>query len=836
MIIDLAMSAGRLVRQIRNQFAAGGLLVCEEFGGLLAGLVFDHVEFETPTLSRVSSKKIPIRLANGSEKNIHGHRIRIAVDTHVVFASRDALIEGGVSGASQVTRLDLTMTFDLQGALDTDADGVVTARTEFTFVRVDPQPPDPTLRDVVNARLVAMAEGLSGPVDVADLEATLDRAVSVRNFGIALDSAGTRVVTRLEVETTSSDPVHSWESFYESPPDRRDGRDFALFLDQQLLVLLAEERFAEGLREQDNLLKVIEGPVGVWRSVPPGLSLYAYVHAVDACPVTNADIGMELFAKNTLALEQGSNGMDLTTVTSLRWNPIDSDVVACALSLGGPFGALAGGLGLGLGGAIEGAVIGMALMTTIGGIFADFMTPPDQEPDEGCEVTAADEDHVVTTCRHPLDLGEPLSLRLVPETLAGFSTGLVIRGKIEIGGTPNLVITATPLEWSQDLNCNTKSVVVSLTGGATFVDSSLARLATCEPEVVGDPLGFFSATWVEFGVFAIQLNEDVADQYYSLATRYPCKIIVRTNLGARGLDFGTLDRPLGPQDFGDITHELAKHCFKAHSDFWHSHVNFDWIVDPPWDAAVVEHVWDIVAAGLEPGDSVRVMHGAADVVAQARANERGAVRIRAVVSPSKATLSVGRVSSQGDGSVDQPFDPKRHVLGVTQTLLVARAHLRLAGRGIELASIRGSGRSQLVAVTDVGLEVWEPGGSQVLALRTRLRDVGLHGMVVRGSSVITYGKHGVRRFEPLEDRRLLAVQHASQADRPIMDALANEQPDVARRLAGTPSGRIEHATSDWFAETVRLGPWLARLGADRQRVVLYSVGRRTRVRIPFARR
>jgi hypothetical protein len=850
MNIDVVLKPDVVLEQVRRKLTE--IPFC--YGGeILQGLMLDHVEVGKPELLPRAAADVHVRLEDGSERLVPGgHHLRLQVNLTVFVVNKSDVKKAGVHSSKELIPLHLEIVYEVFAEPIVNHDGEVRgAQLRFTFVSKSATLPDAKLDAILDKGLRSGIPPVPLAFDALANALEVDR-VRIQNVGLAVSANLHRIALRVEIEKPSTHTVTDWKNFFSSPPDLLNGRDFGVRVDRRLVQDAAEHRFDAELAKHISELRPIERASSTWNPSAPGLTLFAFVAVINKCP-TGVEIGVHVMAKVTLTIRQASGVPQLELLSNITWNAVDSDLLLCGLSTGGLIGAAIGTMVGGLIGLVIGGAIGTVVAAVAAGIVADLRTPDvGDQPD--CDTVAADDDHIVKRCRRPFVLEEPLIGTIAPDELAADEDGLILRGSITSPPhrKPDLVVGITPLGWSTEGNCNTHTVEHERLGSFRFLDGTFTHpTRICGAEIDGDHLGFFHAEHASlFGGLdpsgiVITLHDKHAAEYF--AAPYDCKLYVWSTLGARYLNLGKLPPEPPPPDPDELRKAILESCLRGYSGFWHEKLSLDWLVDPPIDGRVL-HRWDFAVTGLFPGNALSVLNEAKTSIALAPANANGAARLSIVVPPS-GRLAIRRVAAAGSPAVTE-FTPSRHRLSITQTLLVERRRLALAGRCLDLASFRGVGRRQLVAITESGLQVWDQDVLRGLVLRTQLRDPGLRGGIPMRGGVLLYGKSGLHHFAALEDGRLaaaapvhrveieqlevgsggLVARHGEQQVSlpPELVALAKTRGNDPRLRIGVDATRASSQT--WLDDTVPVGPWLAHLEGDRRTITVYRAEKSVPVR------
>ncbi len=765
MNIDIAVVAETATAAIRNRLNAIPICIAQEIDGIFAGLVFDHVEFEPPVITRVS-EKVSIQYADGYWADVDGHHVRLYIPMKIYLVTRQELRTAGIAGAQSPIVLSLNLWYDLVGQLQWDNDEVIGAGIRTKYLGKSTELPDASLDAQVEATLKDAETFI--PIDLGPLASALKKQqIHIYNIGVATPPDEGSIAIRIEVESRGFDPLADWSAFFTWPPDILGNRQWAILIDAGLLTSMAEAQFGAGLAKSSQL-EVLEAPSALWLGFmgAPGMEITAYVDAVEACP-NGLDIGVELTMLNLISLVSGPEKKQLQFSVTVSWNLIDSDVLLCGITMGtfsATLGAVLGGAAGPIGAAV-GAVIGMVISIVGFAAGADIYEPEtDSFQQQGCEEVYSDDDHVVLKCMQPFDLGSnELTGLLNPDELLGHPNGLLLRGSATVPALKKkLIVHVTPMGWDSHLNCGTRNVETTHTGSVGLTAFGAGNLEVCHLEIVDDKLaingqpGYFMIETIHRDLRnrILRINTNNALQEAYSADPYPCHIMVRTSHGARFLDLGVQPPPPPPPpDPHKWKFEILRECLEATEKFSQGiRLNPKWRIDPPPDKEIVQH-WEVVAVGLEPGDTLELLDSADHVLASVPVWAGGVARAQAVVTLQQGQLSIVRKISAGSASRTK-FNPDLHRLAITQRLLVLERRVALSGIAREMVLFQGAGLRQLAVLTDTGVHVWAPRSLGTIGATLHLLDDEISYICGLEGGVAVFGSDSLRYLEARNDGQL----------------------------------------------------------------------------------
>jgi hypothetical protein len=772
MNIDFSVAANVATAAIRNRITAIPICVAQDFSGLFKGIVVDHVEFDLPQITSVSSE-VPILLADGNMADVAGHRVRLYIPMRIYLATEQQLWDGGKAGPQNPIVIDLDIWFDMIGELQMDNGNVIGAGIRIVYVRKNPEFPDPSLDAQVEALLTGAGQFI--PLDVEPIENVLKKHIPIRNVGVATPVGEGSIVIRIEVESMGSDPVSDWQNFFSSPPRFLDTRQWAVLIDGNLLTTMAEAKFGEGLAKSSQI-EVLEEPSALWLGFTgaPFMKMKAYVDVIEAC-TNGLDIAADLTTYIMMQLVTAPEGKQIHLDFVASWDLIDSDVLLCGITMGiagATLGAVLGGAGGPIGAAI-GAIIGMVLtIANVVAIASTYEPDPSAFQQKDCETVESDEDHVLLKCLWPLNLGSSeLIGRLDPDELLGHPNGLLLRGSSQVETLQKkLIVSLTPLGWEFRGHCGSFSTERIHTGGVGLSGFpwQAGNLEVCHSEIVDDRLavngqpGYFMIERIygDKGSIFLKINtNDALQDAYTAYPPYPCHIMVRTSHGARFLDLGVQPSPppqlpTDPQLLHELKLKMLNNCFDAIDKFWNAgRYNPKWTIDPPPDKESAQH-WEVTVVGLEPGDALELLDSGGHVLASVPARTGGVARAQAVVTLPEGQLSIARKTS-AETATPINLDPNVHRLAITQRLLVLECRVTLSSIAREIVSFRGVGRYQLAVLTESGIHVWDPSSiGTIRATSHLLLDDDISHICGLDRGIVALGASGMLYLEARDDGRL----------------------------------------------------------------------------------
>src|SRR5690606_28344737 len=155
-------------------------------------------------------------------------------------ATEAAIRAGGLDGPTPVQTLGVVATFRLLG------DAAQGAGMQLTFISHTAVTPladaqaQQTIMFMLGALFVVQNRFIALPLDA--LAGLLGAIPPVRCVAVATDTAGTRIVVRIEIDAPGGLSNISWEAFLTNPPDHLGEDAWAMVLSPRLLESGVEAR------------------------------------------------------------------------------------------------------------------------------------------------------------------------------------------------------------------------------------------------------------------------------------------------------------------------------------------------------------------------------------------------------------------------------------------------------------------------------------------------------------------------------------------------------------------------------------------------------------------
>lgn len=596
-------------------------------------------------------------------------------------------------------------------------------------------------------------------VDLGPLTAVLKRPIAAINAGIACDPAGSFVALRTDFDVYAS-PVALGEQFFEAgPTNLLAGKDWAMFLDANLLTQDAKAMAKDALQSSADV-KLDSGPDVSWDPGGPAIDISASVELVDACPffVDNIDMDADVSIRTSFSVSTPNTLRMHFHITTEPSNL--SEEVACALTgallwpfigplflkdeeagkgLGVYIGGLAGGpaaIFIGIIAAIESASMSKDISKSLGSTCK-------KQDDENYECN--DVQHLV------MRLSPPFQSRLELDQAYGIPEGFVLVGLVRdlpdrVSGSVG--VTTSRLEWTVSGTCSGGFAIASQ---AQIKVTGTADSPLCKAYVLSDPANEFALA-TEDGMVTIRPRF----QPSFVSAPYPCRVRVVTTAGVRTI---TLPPPAAITDAERQHLESLRHNFERVCQLWKDTFtkieNVRWKVPGPVEVQAVQF-WQIVLKGMRPDDTIRVEGLKGETIMTARPSRAGVIHLSMMFPGDRAPseLSLVLVGQRHES------DQARRMSG-QQVQFEHRASLPVHG---SLRTMRFEGNDhnrRLIVVNDDQEMSWDvsvPIAPVLLSSITRMNRVDRDAIIVHtGKRVGTVPTSNLlRALESLRgDERLL---------------------------------------------------------------------------------
>lgn len=806
MRIEFQLSADKLRTLLLQRLRAKKICFTGEIPFGDDSLVLDHVEIpDTGTFSREEGHDVVIHVPGG-QQTIDGTKVRFSQPVILHVVKLRTLGDGPSPSDLPPVVTGITLFLDLTMAV---TDGVPRLRAKLA--EVDARFLGVFTKDIVPTLESKLAFEVQSDLDLSAVADLLGTAVTATNAGMVIAPDLTRVSMRIEVNGTT-DEVAAWESFFDDAlPDHLAGRDWSILIDGALIVPVVERRIGEGVAGAPGF-RLQSGPSGAWSWADgPAVDIRFGGEAVDACTCLfwESDVDVDVRVRVSLSVPVSDTlRMDAT----ISFSPSAAEVGCCVLTStlfwpvvgavvladeGGDWGKFLGGLA------------GGPLVVFIGALLAASDHPlPDATP-----VSCTKISDTQVRCEQRFALSAGLG-RLTLDTIGGLPEGLLLAGTIYTGvplETPQISTKVGGFTWHLGGSCGSGFGAVC-DAGIEIRRASACDVAVCEVRVLDDLLGVYEASFGEPQgepgpvVAVVAIRPKPTDAF--LADPYPCRVLIQTTGGARII---TIPDPQPITIEQQHALELAAiqrkaDCKRLVDPFWAAtgRLKPEWIPDPPPES-VSEHLWQVLAMGMHPGDQLVATDHADHALATATAGARGAAQVSVLTAPltgGAGELGLTRVPQRGARLA--PDDRRR--LMIKQVLLVRRATFPSAGQATSIGAGHLRGVPVVFAVDGDGLRVYDVGRLPAPYLAQSLRARGLRGALLWRDGLVLWGEAGLAVLAAGQSRVGLGNLHAVG---PVRDLVR-----IGDHLAVLTDDGVSVLDEDLGRTTVipAIGTWLATAG------------------------
>jgi hypothetical protein len=600
-------------------------------------------------------------------------------------------------------------------------------------------------------------------IDLSAFERILGAGFEVSNAGIAMDSDANLVSFRFEIGPPTVNSLPSWQAFYNGQiPNRLGGHEWACFIDGALMVPVVVTPLADTLAKGGGDFALDSGPSGSWSGGAVVVKFSG--RKIDACTCAWGKISIHVDVTVTASFSVPSGKTNLLVVDlTTDYDPSDLDIMCCLITeavagsvIGGA--ALAGAIGQW--GGVLGAVAGVVhAIAGLGGGGSG-----DDSPSQTDKVS--DTHYRIKKFVH-LNLAGLGSLVLTEA--AGLPDGLLLRGSanvVERFYRP-LVSIDSGFEWRAE-SCNS-DILRPEASVTLFPDTPPwppVPLALCGVEVLDDPASQIARRAGVPHQYSVTTTEAGQSVYVKVvappvAPNYPCKLLIRSNLGARWFQFAPAEQ-LTEQETNRLGLQKINACTLLVDPFWRLAPRLALILslpDPPPDLEVGT-IWQTLAKGLASGEPMTLQDPGGAVVATATATAAGFAELAAMRLPGQST-QLQLMRSAGGMPDDhaahevrvqreiEPFAAGAGRLLVIRAVQIVREAIVSLGVGAhQLHAGRFSGAAAVFVWSSSGLAVYNLSSAPRPALVHRLRVDGFRGHVDWQGRSYAWGPAGLAALAP----------------------------------------------------------------------------------------
>jgi hypothetical protein len=780
MFLDLQFSEAKFLELLTDQVQRALPLVSDEFDDPLGSsdkLMIDHLDVTGITVDSSPSTTVTVAAPSGPT-NITGKVLRLKIDIAASLTTRAKVIAAGHLGVPALQSFGLWVKADVRARADGGSLVLSVTPVEVGSV-ID------VLSDDTKQQLLANVPSLDQSVTLPDVAG---HPMNVTNAGLMRVGDAIEILAQLTLP--GSGTVEAWKNFFAGQLTPRSS-EWSILLPKELIIDIVDETITEAvdsLPEENPHVEILKQPSTSWWFAGPVST--ATINAKDACPVGGSDIEVDLTFVVTFALSGG----EIEVTIDVSWNLNDVDVAKCGLAtvvlpgaivtviagvVGGPVAAVVGAVAT-----IIAFIVGVVMISDKAhGELSDGISGLDPG-DMDLKIISQDDDHAVI--RGHVALGTVLS-GMMPTSIVAVPTGLLLAGSLGVPGHQERslkLIAQGAFGWQGGYSCSKK---------AWAPEEANAKLSMQDPsnypvsgtvEVLTDPPSDYIATLTSWygpaAGFALSVQSTIPG-----GTGPDCTLLIRTNSGARYANLGRLPPPPKTPSQEELL-MLKISCYKQAHPGPKKWLEARWLIDPPPDAVVNEHlnVWDAVLSKVAPRTPVELAVIERDqhspVIATVEADMKGmatfriatvrgqSIAVSAPIGLESASLFVGGAMLERVSC----FVPR--VSAVDATIVNTGAQPRVliaAGAQVLLMTVDGTalGKATVPGVTRVGVT-----GNRMTAFA--------------GSRLVTLALDG-RRLRPIpEDISQMKQTHVWPPDLRPASAGPDKRPGrwIAERWLDTP--------------------------------------------------
>lgn len=774
--MEFQLSAAKLRAILLSRIRGQKICVTEEFALGADTLILDHIEVpDTGTFSR-EDHDVLIQVPGGNDQTIGGTKVRFSQPVILQVVKKSTLEAHGESKSPPDMSPQITLFFDLTMTV---AAGVPRFRVRLAGV-------DAGLLAALDPNAAALIESkvafdVQSDMDVSSVADLLQTTVTATNAGMVIDPSLERVSMRIEVNGTGNQ-VSAWTSFFTGAvPDHLGGRDWSIMLDSGLIVPVVVSRIGDGMAGSSGF-SLQSGPSGAWSwAGGPAVDVSFGGEVIDACTCVFWDIDVDIDVSVRVGLSVPTPNT-LRMDATMSWDLNDGEVFCCALTAG-LFWPVVGAIMLdndkiGWDAFLGGLALG-PISTFIGTIVMASNATPDI--DAGASCTKVSDTHI--RCDQTVAISAGLG-SLTLDAIAGLPEGPLLSGTMFTGvafGTPEIATDAGEFSWHLEGSCHS-GFHTSNSAQILITSVGTAGVGVCEVNILDDALGVYGVSlgknaadpgWV---VSVVEIHPTFTDAF--LASPYPCKVMIKTNGGARII---TIPPPkqITPEqqqalELGAVKAKVD--CMKLVDPFWAAtgKLNPKWLPNPPPES-VFEHLWQVLAIGMHPSDKLVATDHAGQVIATATASARGVAQVSVLTTPiagGAGELGLARVAGTAAPRVlsapiarrpgaaaaaaatgaarTVPEDQRK--LMIKQIVLVRDATFNLAGHATSIGAGHLGNVPVVFTIDGDGLRVYDASRLAAPYLAQSLRVRGLRGAILWRDSLVLWGEGGLTVLAAGESR------------------------------------------------------------------------------------
>jgi hypothetical protein len=662
-----------------------------------------------------------------------------------------------------------------------------TPEFNVTFIRVDPGalPIDAgTLFHLMESHLPATKPA---PIDLTAINNLVGEQMTLVNAGVGLKSDASLLAIRLEVDAADFGSSAAWDQFKAGKIDNHLlGKDWSLLLDGRLMAAPVTQIFVNAMSkaEQADKWNPKSDPVGRWNPLAniPRVTVTFSGEVPDACQcfLWSENISLDVTAEVDLSVPSPDK---IRSVTQLSYDVTDEfDLFCCEFTtaFGWWFFGLKylqqgtldgwgylGGLALGPAAVFIGAIYKASNMklSDLGGLNLPSTCTENKDSNE-------------ITCTKDIQFpSNPIMGKPTLDIISALTEGPLLAGTLGLlldQVQPTLVaIGVNQFAWSLVDSCDPNSgfqvsafILIQNTGALplhicqTPTVFDIVQQPDHSDKFQPDPLNQFQPflTYKKtidsggVGEIRIVVPEKKVKQAY-LKKPYDCDVLIQSDGGARLITIAGLtllsDEEKQKMKLGA---EVNPNCLGL--PIWSAGTwNPKWAVDPGPEGNVVEHLWQLIVAGLDATDQIGV-HDAHNLLLATATPQGSVVQLSALTAPLVGGSELAITRSAAIPAKELPARGARtkgrsskqhqdHVVTMKQVALVQQAEVQLKSPCRHLAVDRLQGHPALIVTTSGGLTVYDVTVPSAPMVIHQLNRSGLYGTMMWGKSLLAWGDRGL---------------------------------------------------------------------------------------------
>ena len=599
MFFDMQFSQAKFGELLRDQVERVLPLVTTTFDvpPFAEPLLIDHLDVASISGFTLQAATIAINTPGGSS-NISGNKIRINIGITAKLALHSDVIAAGHLGIPNTFAFPLTVVADISAST---AGGMMTLNIAPVSISTNG-----ALTAAQEQGLLALLPSLNCSLPLPNIAGTV---LTVSNAGVTAHAGVIAILA--EISAPSNTTLQAWKNFFAGKFLARPG-DWSILLPPDFIANVVNAAVTDAVDlfpENNPDVEIVKEPTSIWNGA--GVSSVATINAVDACPVFNLDIEVDLTFNVSFALANGS----LKGTIDVSWDLNDWDVFVCGLAsvvLPGAVvtvivGAIAGPIG-----AVIAAVATIILFIVALVVISDKAHGQLSDGVSGLDpgsldlhTVSQDSDHAVIEGH--VDIGG-LMQGMVPTSVAATPFGLQISGTLDVPAHQERslhTVSQSKFGWDSGYSCSKSSWGTSQIEAMLGMTEPADYPIQAKVDVLAQPPNSYVpklTMWAPVTGFGLSIYSTLPAN-----TLPDCELLIWTNSGVRYANFGHLPKePAAPSSEQIIEGKIG--CMKQVLPGPKKWLEAHWLVDPPPYDKVIDQVllWDVVASKVQAGAIVEL--------------------------------------------------------------------------------------------------------------------------------------------------------------------------------------------------------------------------------------